>query len=174
MTSLDAVKGDITTVDTDAIVNAANSELLPGGGVDGAIHAAGGPEIAAEARAIAARSGHLETGEAVATTAGALPSRHVIHTVGPIWRRHDEAEAVRLLGNCYRNSLSLAVELGCRTVAFPNISTGVYGFPKRLAGETAVRSVREWIEQHPGVLDGVVFVAFDDENQAIYEELLGS
>lgn len=173
MTRIESIKGDITEVDTDAVVNAANRELRPGGGVDGAIHRAGGPTIAEEAKAIADREGHLPTGETVATTAGALPSDHVIHTVGPIWDQHPEGDAVRLLEDCYRNSLDSAVELGCKSVAFPNISTGVYGFPKRLAGETAVRSVRDWVENHPDELELVLFVAFDDENRKVYEALLG-
>lgn len=173
MALIESIKGDITRVGTDAIVNAANKELRPGGGVDGAIHRAGGPSIAEEAKAIAERDGHLSTGEAVATTAGELPSAHVIHTVGPIWDQHTEGEAVRLLSNCYRNSLDLAVELGCDSVAFPNISTGVFGFPKQLAGETAVGAVQDWVDDHPGELERVVFVAFDDENLEIYEELLG-
>lgn len=173
-TRIEFTRGDITTAPVDAIVNAANKELRPGGGVDGAIHRAGGPAIAAEAREIAAKQGDLETGEAVATTAGQLPSRYVIHTVGPIWGRHGEADAVRLLGDCYRNSLDLAVELECKSVAFPNISTGVYGFPKVLAGTTAVQAVQAWVSDNPGSLDGVVFVTFDEENRAIYERLLGS
>jgi O-acetyl-ADP-ribose deacetylase (regulator of RNase III) len=172
MARVETIKGDITKIETDAIVNAANKELRPGGGVDGAIHRAGGPAIAEEARAIAQRDGDLATGEAVATTAGALPSAHVIHTVGPIWSRHTEEEAVRLLASCYKNSLDLAVELGCDSIAFPNISTGVYGFPKRLAGETAVRAVEDWVGDHPGQLERVIFVAFDNENLEIYEGLL--
>lgn len=174
MTAIESTLGDITEVSTDAIVNAANKELRPGGGVDGAIHRAGGPRIAEEARAIARAEGNLATGAAVATTAGDLPCDHVIHTVGPIWGQHPESEAVRLLGDCYRSSLDLAVELGCRTIAFPNISTGVYGFPKQLAGRTAVTAVSQWVSDNPGAVDRVLFVAFDDENRSIYEELLGS
>lgn len=173
MVRIESVKSDITKLEVDAVVNAANKELRPGGGVDGAIHRAGGPSIAEEARDIAVRHGHLATGEAVATTAGQLPADHVIHTVGPVWKQHSEDEAVRLLANCYRNSLDLATELGCGSVAFPNISTGVYGFPKRLAGETAVEAVRGWVSNHPDEMERVVFVAFDDENFQIYEDLLG-
>ena len=172
MVSIESVKGDITEQDVDAVVNAANKELRPGGGVDGAIHRAGGPSIAREAREIAERDGHLSTGEAVATSAGELSADHVIHTVGPVWNEHSEEEAVRLLGNCYSNSLELARELGCDSVAFPNISTGVYGFPKRLAGETAVNAVREWTSDHPDELKRVIFVAFDEDNFQIYEGLL--
>lgn len=174
MTDIEATLGDITEVRTDVIVNAANKELRPGGGVDGAIHRAGGPRIAEEGLAIARARGHLGTGEAAATTAGDLPSDHVIHTVGPIWERHTEEEAIRLLEDCYRASLDLAVELRCRTIAFPNISTGVYGFPKQLAGETAVAVVRQWVSEHPDAMDRILFVAFDQQNLSIYEELLGS
>ena len=173
-TEIDSILADITELSADAIVNAANKELRPGGGVDGAIHRAGGPRIAEEALAIARERGHLPTGEAVSTTAGALPSHHVIHTVGPIWGQHDQSEAVRLLGNCYRNSLDVAVGLGCRSIAFPNISTGVYGFPRELAGATAVTAVRKWVSEHPDALDRILFVTFDEENRAIYESLLGS
>lgn len=172
VTELVALRGDITTLEVDAIVNAANSELRPGGGVDGAIHAAGGPEIASEARAVALRNGRLETGSAVPTTAGRLRARHVIHTVGPIWGESDREESVGLLGDCYRNSLNLAEDLDCRSIAFPNISTGVYRFPKPLAAETAVTAVRIWVETQRRRLERVVFVSFDDENQALYEELL--
>lgn len=174
MTAIEVMRADITELDCDVIVNAANKELRPGGGVDGAIHRAGGPEIAREARAIANRDGYLATGEAVATTAGALAARHVVHTVGPIWGEHTEAEAVGLLGDCYRNSLNVALELECSSVAFPNISTGVYGFPKPLAGQTAVQAVEGWIEDHPDSLDRVVFVVFEEENEEIYANLLGS
>lgn len=173
MTRIESIKGDITKLETDAIVNAANKELRPGGGVDGAIHRAGGPTIAEEARAIAKRDGHLATGEAVATSAGQLPSSHVIHTVGPVWDQHTKEEAVRLLANCYRNSLDLASELGCNSVAFPNISTGVFGFPKPLAGETAVGAVKDWVGEHSGELERIIFVAFDNENLQIYDDLLG-
>jgi O-acetyl-ADP-ribose deacetylase (regulator of RNase III) len=172
MTEITAVRGDITTLEVDAIVNAANSRLIPGGGVDGAIHRAGGPEIAAEGRAIVAERGPLATGEAVATTAGRLPARWVIHTVGPVWGEHTPEEAERLLAACYRNSLDLASELGCRSVAFPNISTGVYDFPKRDAAETALVEVRSWVAEHPDALDTVTFVCFDAENYDLYQGLL--
>lgn len=173
MTELKPEKGDITKLRVDAIVNAANKELRPGGGVDGAIHKAGGPQIAAEARQIADRQGRLATGEAVVTTAGDLDAEHIIHTVGPIWGEVSEEEAKRLLADCYRNSLDLASDLGCDTVAFPNISTGVYGFPKRLAAEVAIDAVEKWVEQNPDELDTILFISFTDDNQEIYEELLG-
>lgn len=172
MTRLETLQGDITKVEVDAVVNAANRELIPGGGVDGAIHAAGGPQIAAEARVIAERDGILETGQAVATTAGNLPAKHVIHTPGPVWGRVSGDEAQSLLADCYRNSLDLAAELGSRTVAFPNISTGIYGFPKDLAASTAVETVENWVACHPDTIDRVVFVCFGEDNLELYRNLL--
>lgn len=172
MTLITTAKGDITTCEVDAIVNAANAELRPGGGVDGAIHAVAGPSIAEETAGIARRRGRLETGEAVITGAGALPARHVIHTVGPIWGRVSEEEAVRLLGNCYTSSLDLAIEHDCTTIAFPNISTGVYGFPKDLAAETATTAVTDWVDQRPEAMKSITFVCFDDENLQLYQNLL--
>ncbi|RPI26456.1 MAG: O-acetyl-ADP-ribose deacetylase [Acidobacteria bacterium] len=134
--------GDITREEVDAIVNAANSTLLGGGGVDGAIHRAGGPEILEECRKIRDKQGGCPTGEAVATTAGRLHARYVIHTVGPVWHGggHDED---RLLASCYRNSLALASQLKCRSVAFPSISTGAYGFPIERASQIAVRTISQ-------------------------------
>lgn len=173
MTSIRAVKGDITKIEVDAIVNAANRQLIPGGGVDGAIHAAGGPAIVAETRKIRTERGEMGTGDAVITTAGNLSANHVIHTAGPIWGEQSESESVQLLAACYRNSLDLASAHGCRTVAFPNISTGVYGFPLRLAAETATGTAEAWLESNPDALDEIVFVCFNDENRSLYEELLG-
>lgn len=140
---LELVTGDITTQDVDAVVNAANSSLLGGGGVDGAIHAAGGPEILAACRELRATSlpDGLATGQAVATTAGRLPARWVIHTVGPVYGR--DADAPALLASAYRESLRVADELGARSVAFPSISTGAYGYPLAEAAPVAVRAVRE-------------------------------
>src|SRR6476661_6881709 len=126
---LEVVKGDITKISVDVIVNAANTSLLGGGGVDGAIHRAGGPAILEDCRKIIAKQGGCKTGEAVITTAGNLPAKFVIHTVGPVWNGGNKNEAT-LLENCYRNALKLAVENNCKTIAFPNISTGIYGFPK--------------------------------------------
>lgn len=173
MTTVTAIQGDITTCPVDAIVNAANSRLAGGGGVDGAIHRAGGPIILEQCQAWIAQHGRLPTGRAIATDGGTLPARLVVHTVGPIWAEHDPDEARRLLADCYVSSLDLAAERDCRSVAFPNISTGVYGFPKRDAGEVAVAAVKGWIDAVDDV-DEITFVCFDDENLAIYTELLDS
>lgn len=173
MTEISAKKGDITTIAVDVIVNAANSKLAGGGGVDGAIHRAGGPVIAEQCRDWIANHGHLPTGAAMVTDAGDLPARLVIHTVGPIWGEHEPEQARSLLASCYASSLDLAHEQSCATVAFPNISTGVYGFPKRDAAEVAVAAVARWVDEGEGI-DRIVFVCFDDENLEIYSELLGS
>ncbi|HSO49904.1 MAG TPA: O-acetyl-ADP-ribose deacetylase [Acidimicrobiia bacterium] len=174
MTRLEATLADITTVDVDVIVNAANSSLMGGGGVDGAIHTAGGPAILEECKAIVARRGPLPPGEAVITTAGLLPARHVVHTVGPIWGTMPEGEAVATLASCYRRSLYLAKEAAATTIAFPNISTGVYRFPKELAAEAAVGAVRDWVGQDQGALDRVIFVCFGADNLELYRALLTS
>ena len=152
---IDVVRGDITHQAVDAIVNAANSSLLGGGGVDGAIHRAGGPAILAECRLL----GGCETGDAKATSAGALPARWVIHTVGPVWRGGDHGEP-ELLASSHRRSLEVARELGARSLAYPAISCGIYGFPVELAAPIAIRAVAD----HD--LDLVRFVLFDD---AAYE-----
>jgi O-acetyl-ADP-ribose deacetylase (regulator of RNase III) len=154
---VEIVRGDITEQDVEAIVNAANSSLLGGGGVDGAIHRAGGPEILAECRLL----GGCETGDAKATTGGRLPARYVIHTVGPVWRGGSSGEP-ELLASCHRRSLEVARELGVRSVAFPAISCGVYGYPAELAAPVAIQAVRE----HGRDLDLVRFVLFGD---ALYE-----
>lgn len=174
MTSIDLLHADITTVEVDAIVNAANSSLLGGGGVDGAIHAAGGPTILEECKAIVASRGQCPTGGAVITTAGDLPADHVIHTVGPIWGTLADQQAVELLASCYHASLQLAADHGLGSIAFPNISTGVYRFPKDLAAETAVSAVRSWVDAHPGVIARVVFVCFDEANHDLYQDLLAA
>ncbi|HPO41458.1 MAG TPA: O-acetyl-ADP-ribose deacetylase [Bacteroidales bacterium] len=162
--------GDITKIRVDAIVNAANSSLLGGGGVDGAIHRAGGRAILDECRKIVERQGVCATGEAVITTAGNMPSRYVIHTVGPVWHGGMNNED-QLLANAYSNSLRLAVDNGVKTIAFPNISTGVYGFPKERAANIAIEAVRKFLKNDKS-LHEVVFVCFDRENHAIYERLL--
>jgi O-acetyl-ADP-ribose deacetylase len=162
---IEAVRGDITQERVDAIVNAANSSLLGGGGVDGAIHRAGGPEILGECRLL----GGCATGDAKATTAGRLPARYVIHTVGPVWEGGDSGEPA-LLASCHRRSLAVARELGCRSVAFPAISTGVYGYPLELAAPVAVAAVRESIS--PPV-ELVRFVLFNDDALAAFARLTG-
>jgi len=161
------IKGDITTMKVDAIVNAANSSLLGGGGVDGAIHRAGGPAILEECRAIRAKQGGCPTGEAVITTAGKLPAKYVIHTVGPVWFNGNKGER-ELLANCYRNSLQLAVENGVKSIAFPNISTGIYHFPKPEAAEIAIETVQRFIANDKSI-EQVFFVCFDDENFTLYK-----
>jgi O-acetyl-ADP-ribose deacetylase (regulator of RNase III) len=159
---IEVIIGDITKVSVDAIVNAANSSLLGGGGVDGAIHRAGGPAILEECRKIIAKQGSCKTGEAVITIAGNLPARFVIHTVGPVWNGGNKNEAEQL-ANCYKNSLQLAAKNNCQTIAFPNISTGIYRFPKELAAKIAVDSVNDYIKQS-GIIQKVLFVCFDKEN----------
>ena len=171
MTKLEVIKGDITKIDADAIVNAANSSLLRGGGVDGAIHRAGGPAILEECKQIRARQGGCPTGEAVITTAGNLPARYVIHTVGPVWNGGSKNEP-ELLANCYRNSLRLANEKELKSIAFPNISTGVYGYPKDKAAAVAVQAVRDYLREHHTSLERIRFVCFDEENYRLYQQLL--
>lgn len=172
-TVLRLVEGDITEQDTDAIVNAANSTLLGGAGVDGAIHRRGGPAILEECRRIRASTfpAGLPTGEAVSTSAGALPARRVIHTVGPIWRGGDAGEPA-LLAAAYRNCLRVAAEEGLRTVAFPSISTGAFGYPTSRAAEVALHTVSGEIRMHPGRLDEVRFVLFSPRDLAVYQAAL--
>ena len=167
------VQGDITKQDTDAIVNAANSTLLGGGGVDGAIHRHGGALILGECRRIRATShpAGLPTGDAVSTTAGELRARRVIHTVGPIWRGGDAGEA-DLLARAYQNSMRVAAEEGMRTIAFPSISTGAYGYPTERAALVALRSVMEAIHAHPDAFDEVRFVLFSQRDWTIYHDAL--
>jgi O-acetyl-ADP-ribose deacetylase (regulator of RNase III) len=165
---IELIKGDITTLKSDAIVNAANSSLLGGGGVDGAIHRAGGKRIMEECIEIRNKQGKCKTGEAVVTTAGNLTAKYVIHTVGPIWNG-DEEKCSLILANCYKNSLKLAENLDVKTIAFPNISTGVYRFPKELAAKIAVDEVKNFQSE---IIEKVVFVCFDDENEMIYKKLL--
>jgi O-acetyl-ADP-ribose deacetylase (regulator of RNase III) len=164
------IKGDITKMKVDAIVNAANSSLLGGGGVDGAIHRAGGPAILEECRQIRARQGGCDTGEAVITTAGQLPAKYVIHTVGPVWNDGNKKEP-ELLANCYRNCLQLALAHGVKTIAFPNISTGVYRFPKPNAADIAIETVQQFLATDNS-LEEVFFVCFDDENYNLYKKKL--
>ena len=164
------LQGDITKMQVDAIVNAANSSLLGGGGVDGAIHRAGGKSILDECIKIREKQGGCEVGEAVITTAGNLPSKFVIHTVGPIWKSGTMGEP-ELLANAYKNSLQLAVEHQVETIAFPNISTGVYHFPKDKAAQIAIETVLEFLEMNQSLKE-VVFVCFDAENYEIYQNFI--
>lgn len=162
------VAGDITREATDAMVNAANSSLMGGGGVDGAIHRDGGPAILEECKQIVARQGSLPPGRAVATTGGRLAAKHVIHTVGPIWSGGGQGEA-GVLGSCYRNSIRIAEELGLRSVAFPSISTGAYGYPVQQAAEVAVRAVAEALAAAAHVRE-IRFVLFDQRTFEHYAE----
>jgi O-acetyl-ADP-ribose deacetylase (regulator of RNase III) len=163
------LKGDITQIAVDAIINAANTSLLGGGGVDGAIHRRGGAAILAECQKIRAKQGGCAVGEAVITTAGNLPAKYVIHTVGPTWFNGEKNEPI-LLENAYRNSFKLADHLGLKTIAFPNISTGIYRFPKQLAAQIAFKVINDELKQSQSVQE-VVFVCFDDENFNIYQSL---
>lgn len=162
---LELIKGDITEVKADAIVNAANSSLLGGGGVDGAIHRKGGKTILEACIGIRNKQGKCKTGEAVITIAGNLPANYVIHTVGPVWNGESDKNE-KLLADCYSNSLALAVEKGLKVIAFPNISTGIYHFPKDKAADIAISAVKSFKESKE--LDRIIFVCFDDENYEIY------
>lgn len=168
---LEIITGDITKLYVNAIVNAANTSLLGGGGVDGAIHKAGGSEILEACRKIRNARGGCPTGEAVITTAGKLPATFVIHTVGPVWNNGTKNE-VELLASCYTNSLKLCIENNIKTVAFPNISTGIYGFPKQEAAEVAIKTCQQFIRDYPQALEKIVFVCFDEENYLIYKQRL--
>ena len=172
MTELVAVRADITTLAVDAIVNAANAELLVGGGVDGAIHRAGGP-LVFESTAHYRDQGGCPPGDAVIGAAGNLPARYVIHTVGPIWGADHTDRHDATLASCYRTSLTLAAQHDLATIAFPGISTGVYGFPKDRATRIAVESTRTWLDTERHGITEVTFACFDDENLSLYEALLG-
>jgi O-acetyl-ADP-ribose deacetylase (regulator of RNase III) len=162
---VELVRGDITAENVDAIVNAANQSLLGGGGVDGAIHRAGGPAIVAECRTL----GGCEVGDAKATTAGDLAARFVIHTVGPIWMGGLEDEA-QLLASCHRRSLEVAAELGCSSIAFPAISTGVFGYPVKLAAEVALSATEQALSDHSEV-ELVRFVLFSQHSYDVFAEV---
>src|SRR5689334_180972 len=173
---LDLVVADITTLDVDAIVNAANCSLLGGGGVDGAIHRAAGPELLAECRTL----GGCATGDAKATRGHRLSAKYVIHTVGPVWQGGEstgislgDRSEDRLLASCYRRSLRVANELGVASIAFPAISTGIYGFPRERAATIAVAEVLEVLSEAPRIKK-VIFCCFDSATLRIYQELIGS
>lgn len=166
---IEILKADITEIKVDAIVNAANTSLLGGGGVDGAIHRKGGKAILEECIQIRNKQGGCKVGEAVITTAGNLPSKYVIHTVGPVWNGGKE-EKKNLLAACYQNSLELAVENNIKTIAFPGISTGIYHFPKDKAAEIAIKSVQGF--DKISEIGKVIFICFDDENYEIYKSIL--
>lgn len=167
MARFNVIKGDITRQQVDAVVNAANTSLLGGGGVDGAIHRAAGKELLDECRTL----NGCKVGEAKITKGYALPAKYVIHTVGPVWHGGSHNEE-RLLYNAYYNSLSLAAEHHVKTIAFPNISTGVYHFPRQKAAGIALNAARDFCEARPGAVDEITFVCFDDDNYSIYQLLL--
>lgn len=166
MIKLEIVKGDITKLKVDAIVNAANSSLLGGGGVDGAIHRAGGPKLLEECRKL----NGCKTGEAKITNGYNLPAKFVIHTVGPVWNGGEYNED-NLLESCYKNSLKLAVENKIKTIAFPAISTGIYGFPLERATQIAIKIVKEFISTKPGITK-VIFICFDTKTESVYKKYL--
>lgn len=164
-TKIEMIKGDITKVAADAIVNAANTTLLGGGGVDGAIHRAAGPRLLEECKTL----GGCATGEAKTTKGYNLPTRYVIHTVGPVWHGGHSGEE-ELLALCYRNALGLAQKHSLKTIAFPSISTGAYRFPIEKAAPIALKTVRSFLEGNPDVLEKVIFILFSDEDLAVYRK----
>lgn len=168
MTKIRLIHGDITLLAVDAIVNAANRSLLGGGGVDGAIHRAAGSQLLEACKKL----NGCETGQAKITPGFRLPAKYVIHTVGPVWRGGQDRET-ELLSQCYLNSLELAKQYECRQVAFPNISTGVYGFPKSKAAHTALSAVKDYLTAYTG-FEEIIFVCFDQENYQLYKDLLPS
>jgi len=167
MTRIEVIQADITRLPADAIVNAANSSLLGGGGVDGAIHRAAGPDLLHECRLL----GGCKTGTAKLTKGYQLPAQYIIHTVGPVWNGGSKNEE-NFLAQCYEQCLLIALEKGIKTIAFPNISTGIYGFPKDKAAAIAWQTVRAFIESDPDALDTISFVCFDAENYSLYRQLL--
>jgi len=169
VTKLRAIQADITTLNVDAIVNAANSSLLGGGGVDGAIHRAAGPELVQECRLL----GGCRTGEAKLTKGYQLPASYIIHTVGPVWRGGSSGETEQL-ESCYRSSLELAVDNGISTLAFPSISTGIYGFPVPSAAQIAISTTRAFLEESPDAICKITFCCFSDDDLRVYRDVMGS
>jgi O-acetyl-ADP-ribose deacetylase (regulator of RNase III) len=169
LSQLQLLKGDITNIAVEAIVNAANSQLAGGGGVDGAIHRAGGPEIMRELDEIRAQIGRCDTGNAVATSAGRLPAKYVFHAVGPVYRDGKHGEPA-LLESCYLNCLKLAAERDVKTISFPSISTGVYGYPLEEAAEIAVRTVAAWLQDHSGPVRVIKLVQFSENDHEVYRK----
>jgi O-acetyl-ADP-ribose deacetylase (regulator of RNase III) len=167
---IEVLKGDITKIKIDAIVNAANTSLLGGSGVDGAIHKAGGKTILEDCQKIRSKQGGCKVGEAIITTAGKLPAKFVIHTVGPVWNNGTSNEE-NLLSSAYFNSLKLALDNEVKSISFPNISTGIYKFPKEKAAKIAIQTVSDFLTTTDKI-ERVVFVCFDEENYKIYSELL--
>lgn len=168
---IEIIKGDITEIEVDAIVNAANTSLLGGGGVDGAIHRKGGKQILEECVAIRNKQGGCKTGESVYTSGGNLPCQYVIHTVGPVWNEGQSREH-ELLTNCYLNSLKIANQLGLTSIAFPNISTGIYHFPKNEAAKIAIETIKIFLKIDNLSIQKVIFVCFDEENFNLYNDLI--
>ena len=170
-TDLELIQGDITKAQVDAIVNAANSQLIGGGGVDGAIRRAGGDEIEQACAEIRKREGGCPTGKAVITTGGNLPAKYVIHTAGPVWEGGNSGEA-ELLASCYQSSLQLAVQNGIQRIAFPSISTGIYGYPTEKAAVVALTAVKKFVEQNNAAPTTVQFILFDEATHTCYLDAL--
>ena len=170
-TTLELIQGDITKAEVDAIVNAANEKLIGGGGVDGAIRRAGGDAVTKECDAIRVRQGGCPTGKAVITTGGNLTAQFVIHTVGPIWQDGDSGEP-ELLASCYKESLALAAENNVKSIAFPSISTGVYGYPTEKAADVALQTIRDLAERDDTIPTLIQFVLFDDATYGCYSDAL--